>query len=75
MSKLKYVITLYDKDKKETFRLPFYLEENSNYRTVLLQMVDELRNYNLEIDTNNMTMILLSGKNPRENTILLEREK
>jgi hypothetical protein len=75
MSKLKYILQTYDKNGKPTpTRDPFYIEEDVSYRTVMLQLIDELRDYNFEIPANDIRIVIGNGKNPAEVYVTLGKE-
>lgn len=64
---------LYDKNQKETFDQKFYIEKDTDYIKVLEQLLAQLKEFNLEIDSSNIGLVLAVGKNPKETFCLLER--
>lgn len=72
---IQYSIKTYDKNQKQTFENKFYIKSNMDYIDVLLQMIKELKDYNFEFDSQDLTMILANNKNPREVYVMLERVK
>jgi hypothetical protein len=72
--KIQYVLKTYDEKGKETFRDPFYIEEDVSYRTVMLQLIDKLREYNFEIKSDDIRLVIGNGKNPQEVYVTLGKE-
>lgn len=72
---IQYSISMYDRENKQTFSHKFYIEPNSDYVEILKQFINELKNYDLEIDTESLDLIIVGNRNPRESRILLERVK
>lgn len=72
---IQYSIKMHDKNQKLTFENKFYIKPNETYIDVLLQMIKELKQYNLEFNSQDLTMILANNKNPREVYVILERVK
>lgn len=73
MTKLQYAIKLYDEKQNQTFEQKFYITEEESYLDALLQMIEYLKEFQLEIDPKNIGVMLAVGKNPRETFCLLER--
>jgi predicted AlkP superfamily pyrophosphatase or phosphodiesterase len=75
MNKVQYSIQMKDINHKDTFESKFYIKSNDNYIKILEQLIEELKKYNLEFDSQGLTMILMNNKNPREACVILERVK
>jgi hypothetical protein len=73
MSKVQYKIEMYDKNLQQTFTHKFYIEEDACFITVLRQLLDILKDYNLEIDAKTMTAFIIGNRNPKETHIIMER--
>jgi hypothetical protein len=72
MNKVQYFLKTYNADGQETFRMPFFIEKDSCYRTILLKMIDQLRDFNLDIDANKLRVVIGKNNNPQELYITLE---
>lgn len=70
---IQYRIEMYSKELKKTFDHKFYIKPSCNYIDVLKQFVDILESYNLEITPDCLDAIIIGGRNPKEQKILLER--
>jgi hypothetical protein len=74
-TKLHYKITMFDRDKNQTFEHKFYLivKPDSTYIDILEQMIKELKPYNLEFSIDNLSLILAGNINPQEAYVVLEK--
>lgn len=74
-NKLHYKITMFDRDKNQTFEHKFFLvvKPDSTYINLLEQMINELKDYNLEFSVDNLSLILTGNVNPRETYVILEK--
>jgi hypothetical protein len=73
MSKIQYEIQMKDLNHKDTFETKFYIEPDVNYIKILEQFIEELKKYNLEINSSNLEMITIGNSNPKEQFIILQR--
>lgn len=70
---VQYRIQMYDRKLDKTFDHKFYINPSANYIDVLKQFIDILISYNLEITPDCLDAIIIGGRNPKEQKILLER--
>jgi hypothetical protein len=66
---------MFDRDKNQTFEHKFFLvvKPDSTYINLLEQMINELKDYNLEFSVDNLSLILTGNVNPRETYVILEK--
>jgi hypothetical protein len=80
MKKSHFKITMFDHNSKESSYDHIYIDtDGRNFITILNELIKKLQPYNFEIDaqdtTISATIVIMGGKNPREETILIEKDK
>jgi hypothetical protein len=71
--KIQLKINCYDREKKESFSIPFYINNTNSFIDVMKQIINKIEELNLEIKPENFWVIFGAGDNPREKYFVIEQ--
>jgi hypothetical protein len=72
-SNLHFKLSIFDKDKQQTFENKFYIKQTNDYTDVIKKIADILLEYNIDICLDELAIIVVGGRFPSESSILVQQ--